>query len=293
MKLYAPGYYSKFKCTAEKCTHSCCVGWEIDVDSDTIEKYKALEDKKIADSIDILPTPHFRLAEDERCPHLDQKGLCNIISRYGEEYLCDICKEHPRFYNRTAIGVEVGLGMVCEEACRIILGSDDYDTLTQIGECEADPAPSFDIIPHRERIFDILKDIFLYYTYKIHKISAVYDVQLSTLDGGEWMNVLAELEYLIPSHKELFSHFRSDSAPSEDIVPMLERAFAYFVYRHVSSAEDEGELRARIGLCLFLERLLRSIVTSTDTDVYDAARIISEEIEYSEENTKKILDIFR
>ena len=40
MKLFAPEYYKDFVCIADRCKHSCCVGWEIDVDKDTLEKYK-------------------------------------------------------------------------------------------------------------------------------------------------------------------------------------------------------------------------------------------------------------
>ena len=39
MKLYAPAYYKNFKCIADKCEHSCCVGWEIDIDKETLDKY--------------------------------------------------------------------------------------------------------------------------------------------------------------------------------------------------------------------------------------------------------------
>ena len=39
MKTYAPDYYKKFVCIADKCRHSCCVGWEIDVDDISYNKY--------------------------------------------------------------------------------------------------------------------------------------------------------------------------------------------------------------------------------------------------------------
>ena len=42
MKLYAPSYYKSFKCIADKCRHSCCIGWEIDIDDDTFEYYKTV-----------------------------------------------------------------------------------------------------------------------------------------------------------------------------------------------------------------------------------------------------------
>jgi lysine-N-methylase len=36
MKLRAPKYYLDFACIADRCKHSCCIGWEIDVDADTM-----------------------------------------------------------------------------------------------------------------------------------------------------------------------------------------------------------------------------------------------------------------
>ena len=27
-----PDYYKEFQCIADQCEHSCCIGWEIDVD---------------------------------------------------------------------------------------------------------------------------------------------------------------------------------------------------------------------------------------------------------------------
>ena len=43
MKTIVPNYYKNFRCIADKCRHSCCVGWEIDVDDATMEKYKLIE----------------------------------------------------------------------------------------------------------------------------------------------------------------------------------------------------------------------------------------------------------
>jgi lysine-N-methylase len=34
MKLIAPDTYPEFCCIADRCRHSCCIGWEIDVDPD-------------------------------------------------------------------------------------------------------------------------------------------------------------------------------------------------------------------------------------------------------------------
>ena len=39
MKTVYPDYYDKFKCSASECIDTCCVGWEITVDSDSQRKY--------------------------------------------------------------------------------------------------------------------------------------------------------------------------------------------------------------------------------------------------------------
>ena len=44
-----------------------------------------------------------------------------MILDYGEGSLCQICTDHPRFRNFWTDRIEVGLGLACEEAARIIL----------------------------------------------------------------------------------------------------------------------------------------------------------------------------
>ena len=93
MKLFAPKYYRNFVCIADKCTHSCCVGWEIDVDENTLDKYATITHPYgdvIRSNIDNTDYPHFKLLENDRCPHLDDCGLCKIIKNLGEDFLCDI-----------------------------------------------------------------------------------------------------------------------------------------------------------------------------------------------------------
>ena len=34
MILRVPEYYNEFECIADKCTDSCCRGWEVDVDEE-------------------------------------------------------------------------------------------------------------------------------------------------------------------------------------------------------------------------------------------------------------------
>lgn len=299
MKLFAPKYYKDFSCIAEKCSHNCCIGWEIDIDSNTMERYSSLCKEKsyaleLIKSIDTEDgTPHFILGDRERCPHLDSRGLCSIITELGEDLLCEICREHPRFYNDTYIGKEVGLGMACEEACRIILDSSEYNSFVEIDELCGKPLPcDFDTLEKRTRLYDILGNDMLLHTEKLNIIYREFGISPQALSDNEWRDMLFSLEYLEDSHKKLFSSYSSDISTPRELEKTAERALAYYIFRHCTEALDENEYRASLGFCLFCERLLVSVLKAEGISEKDKAvtiaRIISEELEYSEENTETI-----
>ena len=287
MKLFAPTYYKTFRCIADACEHSCCIGWEIDIDEQTLKKYKQLKDgygPAVLESISFEGTPHFRLCEGDRCPHLDERGLCKIILGVGEEYLSHICREHPRFYNFTSVA-EVGVGMSCPEAARLILSSPDFAEMEEIGEVEAEAdGILFDGRAERAKIYNVLqkKD----YADALTQIYSAYSVDVG--DDAEWLKILGSLEYLNADHKELFLQYSSSLRPVGQN-ECLKRFLAYFIYRHCTEAIDEEDFCARLTFCLFCERLFASLICSqgaqTLQEVATLASIISEEIEYSDDNT--------
>ena len=297
MKLYAPKYYERFSCIADKCKHSCCIGWEIDIDSNTLERYGSLDEgygEEIRNSIATEGTPHFTLSSDDRCPHLDRDGLCRIIKSMGEGYLCDICREHPRYYNYVISGKEVGIGISCEEACRIVLESDDYSEICEIDEIYGVPEEfDFDALKHRSRLYEILSNRAIAYTERLERIYREFDVSPAMFEDAEWHSLIDSLEYLHAERKELFLRYSSALIADESNEKYLERALAYFIYRHCSEAFYFDGFLAALGFALFCERLLASLLRSdTALDAYEFARIISEELEYCEDNSEAIKDQF-
>ena len=288
MKLIAPDYYENFACIAGKCKHSCCIGWEIDIDSVTFEKYKKLKSgygEFINNSIVHGDMPHFKLLDCDRCPHLDESGLCRIIINFGEEYLSDICRNHPRFFNYTSIA-EVGIGMCCMEAARIILSSPDYAVFEEVGSVEVLPNNDAKGVEFRGKIFSILQSTGCNYNLKLKRICREFEIDVG-LDSY-WLEIINSLEYLKEEHKELFMHYSSKKRP-KGVDEYLERFLAYFIYRHCTEALNELDFCERLSFCLFCERLFASLIffsaAKTLNDVAAIARIISEEIEYSEDNT--------
>lgn len=296
MKLYAPSYYKKFKCIADKCRHSCCIGWEIDIDEFTLGKYQSAEApyaSEVLKSIEDSENPHFKLCGGGRCVHLDENNLCRIILNLGEGYLCDICREHPRFYNTVKNGMEVGLGMACEEACSIILNSDGYSEISEICELGYDEeSPEFDACVPRQRLFSILSNCEKRYNERLFDIYNEFSVSPNMLGDEKTRFMLSRLEYLDSNHQKLFFCYSGALFDCDGQEKILERALAYFVYRHCSGVEDIFEFRAALGFCLICERLLASLLKNCG-DAVELARIISEELEYSEDNTEAIKSKFR
>jgi len=181
MKTLVPDYYRDFHCIAEKCRHSCCIGWEIDVDEDSLPRF--LSDPLIAPHIDLTDTPHIRLGEGERCPFLKQDGLCEMFDRCGEDSLCQICRDHPRFRNYWTGIEEIGLGMVCEEAARIMLSRETPMKLILLeddGEDEPLPEDEKWLWERREELWHDIDEtgprarLYEYLIYR-HLPNALYD----------------------------------------------------------------------------------------------------------------------
>ena len=77
-----PNYYPEFQCIASRCRHSCCIGWEIDIDPETAEYYAEIEGKlgeKLRANIAGGEEAHFCLGAEERCPFLTGENLCESI----------------------------------------------------------------------------------------------------------------------------------------------------------------------------------------------------------------------
>ncbi len=145
MRTYVPPYYKKFKCVGGECPSNCCIGWEIDIDEETLARYESMPGEigeRIRKSIDKSgDVSHFRLCEGERCPHLNDKNLCNIIAECGEGALCEICRKHPRYYNEYHDLREIGVGLACPAAAELILLNEDF-TVEQIDEADEPLAPA-------------------------------------------------------------------------------------------------------------------------------------------------------
>ncbi len=164
MLLRVPDFYDSFRCIAGKCTDTCCVGWEIDIDDTSAKRYAKLEGEYGEILRKGIEDGHFKLLPGDRCPFLRHDGLCDMICNLGENSLCDICREHPRFVEVYGDIMEKGIGLCCEEGVRLLLESKGTATSPiAFVEREIDDKPDEipeDAIEARDAIFEEREHLF-------------------------------------------------------------------------------------------------------------------------------------
>ena len=129
MKQVWPDYFERFACIKGDCRHSCCAGWEIDIDEESLARFRNVQGEignRLKSAIQTGEDgPYFAMTADGRCPFLNGEGLCDLILELGKDCLCQICADHPRFRNVFSDREEIGLGLCCEAAGQLILSNPD------------------------------------------------------------------------------------------------------------------------------------------------------------------------
>lgn len=303
MKITAPDYYNRFSCIKGACRHSCCIGWEIDIDEASLQKFHAVEGqigRRLRESIDESgETACFRLSEGERCPFLNQDGLCDLILELGADSLCDICADHPRYRSFFSDREEIGLGLCCEEAARIILMQDAQVhtvTLHDDGGCEENTADEDFLLELREGLISIAQDRSMPLQARIENLMRAADVELCPFDVKGWSRLLEGLERLDETWSARIEDLsiqtgKAVPAPSSALENAFEQLLVYLLWRHIPGALYDDDLRGRIAFCVRMWQMLRLMQAQNDPDGFiELCRMFSSEIEYSDENISAIID---
>lgn len=321
MRIRVPEYYLKFKCIADKCQDSCCIGWEIDVDDRTRAKYEAINTELGREIVEKTSHGCFPLKENGRCAFLDDKGLCRIISALGEGYLCDICREHPRYYGVGHGIIEGGLGLGCEEAARMILELADLPKLVEIereisyrDEDEyADVSEVF-----RSRLYEVIftKDMDTvassYAAYSALADEIAFEVSTSgkrckipepdTEGFGQEaiaemysaaLGCIRECEALTDKWCDLLDKAQEiDPDAALEVLGRMRGLLYYFTHRYVRESVEDMTLSSRIAFAITSAMAVSalSLVMRGERPDILAAVEYSKNIEYSTDNVEYVLD---
>lgn len=305
MKLIAPDYYGDFSCLMGACRHTCCAGWEIDIDEDALEYYRSVPGEAggrlMKNIVEDENGAHFRMVEGERCPFLNDGGLCDMILELGEESLCQICDDHPRFRNFFSDRTEIGLGLCCEAAGRLIFSRREKAVFGLLGREDGEEEPLTEderfLLELRENLIAIAQDRTLSLEERFSRLLDAAESSLTDISPAHWADFFLTLERLDDAWTEKLHALKRAgecSFPTEEKWSVaFEQLLVYFLWRHLPGALEDGDIAGRTAFSALLCRLVMAMFALEGggmDELVELARLCSSEIEYSDENIGAILD---
>lgn len=278
-----PAFAKDFACKANACRHTCCRGWEIDIDADTAEWYLSLQgtlgDELRQNIAEEAGTYSFRLTADERCPFLRPDGLCRLILGLGEENLCEICTMHPRFFVYCGNFELAGFGLACEKATELLLQADSLCFRAENGTQNLDFLALLQLLGHP------VPELWLQMPAELTQadISFLLTQMMATEPiDDDWTGQVKTLQH---EQAKLPAFYADCLSRQAETLPM--RVTSYLLYRQM----DKTEAYDMRTLCLYarLNTVFVYLLSFVTGNLAEALRRWSEQIEYDEENTAQLL----
>lgn len=312
MKYIALHFYTDFHCIADRCRHTCCAGWEIDIDEEALATYQSITGafgERLSNSVEITENgASFRLDAQERCPFLNANNLCDIVLTLGEDALCQICRDHPRFRNFFSDRTEIGLGLCCEAAGTLLLEQTERLRFIQLNNTKSEPnteptKEERDFFTFREKLFRVFQNRQYPILERLQSALALCGTALPSNSPAQWAEIFLRLERLDDTWTKVLcalqnapQEIRSVRLPAETDI-LFEHLAVYFVYRHLAGALEDGLLAARTAFSVLSVQMIANLCKLYFLEhgdlplpaVAEFTRLYSSEIEYSQENTDALL----
>lgn len=212
-----PHYYDKFSCTADQCPDTCCAGWQIVIDENSLEKYSNVSGDfgiRLLNSIDWREGIFEQY--EKRCSFLNAENLCDIYKELGADALCDTCRLYPRHIEEFEDLREFSLSLSCPVAAKMILECQEpvrfLEEEDEKEECEED-FEDFDfllfdcLLEVREKLFSIVQNRTIPIEKRMYCVLKTAKNLQTALDEGELFerDFMAEIELCLQEKAEDFS----------------------------------------------------------------------------------------
>lgn len=266
MKIVKPTFYKNFKCIAGDCPDSCCQGWEVDADSDSLEYYKTLDNsleiKKRIDFVlskDEFDNTIFTLAPKKRCPFLNEENLCDMHIAIGGEHTPYTCRTFPRFIYDFGATREIGISFSCPVASDMMYNTESFDFETEVNSDlptlnDIDAEKYFLLYKGRAEAYKIAKDKNKSIRERLNDLldlGVLLQEKLFPYDeGGDdiaFFDVFKNPELINPEWKEKVENFSlkqvSDTQSNENIL-------MYFLYKYLMQAVYDDDALSKIKMAV-------------------------------------------
>ena len=266
MKIVKPTFYKNFKCIAGDCPDSCCQGWEVDADRDSLEYYNTLPDsleiKQRIDrvlSYDEFGNTIFTLAAKKRCPFLNSENLCDMHIAIGGEHTPYTCRTFPRFIYDFGATREIGVSFSCPVASDMMYNLDEFDFEQELNDelpilNDIDAQTYYTLFKARNTAYSIAKNRdltvsdrlveLLHFAQKIQSELGEYD------EGGDsigFFDVFKNPELINPEWEQRVDNHNekaiSNSRANENII-------MYFLYKYFMQAVYDLDVVSKVKMAV-------------------------------------------
>ncbi len=289
--------FNNFSCIKGDCKKSCCTLWKVNIDKKMLKKYKRVKGdfkKRIEKGVN-FENSTFNMS-CKRCAFLNSDNLCDLIINLGEKSLCEVCAIHPRFINKLKSYTEMGVGIACEEGARLLLSFKD--------KIAPNISPNVKKLKGFEKEIIIFRQTVLQIIYgnstlseKIKKILSLLEIDEKDFISLPYIDKLSKMEVLDSDWIErlkLLNKLTLEIENEKEFINLL----VYFIYRHLITAVDKLDLKAKTLFSIFSTLTIHNIYINSkkvQKDIpllIEIARDYSAEIEYSEDNLFSLFDLF-
>lgn len=243
MKIIKPAFYKDFKCIAGDCPDSCCQGWEVDADAESLAYYKSLDAelpiKKKIDSVlakDEFDNTIFTLAPKKRCPFLNGENLCDMHIAIGEEHTPYTCRTFPRFIYEYGGIKEIGVSFSCPVAAETMYNLDKWDFEEEINSDlpslnDIDAERYLSLKSKRKEIYTILQNRELHIKDRLLKMLDISEnlINEKIIDTIDFFDSFKNPELINPEWEEFVKSAKV--TPIENSVSN-ENIAMYFIYKY-------------------------------------------------------------
>ena len=323
--------FDNFKCIADKCPKSCCIGWQIMIDEDSLDKYATTSGDfghRLKSSINYEEGSF--LQNNTRCSMLNETGLCDLQSTLGESYLCNTCRKYPRHVEEFQDIREYSLSLSCPEAVRMLMAPDysfsfeetEDDIFDDPEEFEDFDFLLFDKLEYaRDKMIELAKDSSLPFSERLERIRSSAFALQNLYDEGEifemdnisyedkstisleyamsGLDTLLELEVLEESWhetiRETISYWNNNLAKqfSEDATFVFEKILISLLFNYFCGAVYDGQIYARAMIAIMSTHWIMMIQAAhPNMDLAQNIYLYSREVEHSDTNVNTLISYF-
>ena len=219
MRYIKPNYYEKFKCIAGQCPDTCCAGWNIDIDDESLDKYESVPGEFgecLRQAID-WEYGVFQ-QKDGFCMLLDDRKLCRIYSHMSPDDMCRTCREYPRHIEEYLDEREYSLSISCPWAAKLIAENEKLEFVIseqeEYDDFEEFDSELYDILKQaRKQMFDWIQDDSIDFSTRHEYMLSLAEQIQDWIDGGResafTLNIQENRSDAQMSMTDAYHHFKN------------------------------------------------------------------------------------